>query len=70
MIIGKISESDKKVKLNLDIFCTKCGKKVPGGIQTSEIYYGTEEFKKELEDFQKNYLCGVCRDKQRVGRNL
>ena len=66
MIIGKISKGDKKVKLNLDIFCTICGKKVPGGIQTSEKYYGTEDFKRQLVDFKKTYLCGQCRDKKRV----
>ncbi len=69
MIIGKISEGDKKVKLNLEIFCTNCGKKVPGGIQTSEKYYGTEKFLSELEDFKKNYLCGQCRDKNRIMAN-
>jgi hypothetical protein len=66
MIIGKIDEGEKKIKLNLDLSCTNCGKKVPGGIQTSEKYYKTEEFSKELEDFKKNYLCGQCRDKKRV----
>ena len=69
MIIGKISEGEKKIKLNLDIFCTNCGKKVPGGIQTSETYYNTEEFLNELEYFKKNYLCGICRDKKRVEKN-
>ena len=69
MIIGKISEGDKKVELNLDISCTNCGKKVPGGIRTSEKYHGTDAFLKELDDFKKNYLCGQCRDKIRIGKN-
>jgi hypothetical protein len=69
MIIGKIDEGEKKIKLKLDIFCTNCDKKVPGGIQTSERYYDTEEFLKELDDFKKNYLCGKCRDKKRVEKN-
>jgi len=29
MIIGKIKKNEKKVKLDLDIYCTNCGKKVP-----------------------------------------
>ncbi|AJM92450.1 MULTISPECIES: hypothetical protein [Nitrosopumilus] len=65
MIIGRVLENEKKVKFELDIFCTNCGKKVPGRLQTGESYYQTQEFHAELEDFKKNYLCGVCRDKKR-----
>ncbi len=68
MIIGKIQKDEKKVKLDLDIYCTNCGKKVPGGIKTSEKYYGTKSFLNEIEDFKKNYLCGICRDKKRVNK--
>lgn len=32
MIIGKISENEKKVKFNEIIHCNNCGKKVPGGL--------------------------------------
>ncbi len=70
MIIGKIKKNEKKVKLNFEISCTNCGKKVPGGIKTSEKYYGTESFLKEVEDFKKNYLCGRCRDKKRVTKRI
>jgi len=66
MIIGKISENEKRIKLNLDIFCSNCKKQVPGGIQTSEKFYNTPKFKIELENFQKTYLCGICRDKKRI----
>jgi len=66
MIIGKIKKNEKKVELDLDIYCTNCGKKVPGGIKTSEKYYDTESFLKEVRDFKKNYLCGRCRDKKRL----
>ena len=66
MIIGKISENEKKVKFNLEIHCTNCKKKVPGGIKAGEKYSQTKEFKIELEEFKKNYLCGICRDKKRV----
>ncbi len=68
MIIGKINKNEKRVKFLLDIHCTNCGKKVPGGLQASEKFYGTEPFKKELENFKKDYLCGICRDKKRVNK--
>ena len=68
MIIGKINKNEKLVKFVLDIHCTDCGKKVPGGLQTSEKFYGTEPFKIELENFKKDYLCGICRDKKRVNK--
>ena len=65
MIIGRVLENEKKVKFQEEIICTNCGKKVPGGLQTGESYYQTQEFQEELENFKKNYLCGVCRDKKR-----
>ena len=65
MIIGRISENDEKIRFNIDIHCTSCNKQVPGGIKTGKKYYQTKEFKIELEDFLKNYLCGICRDKKR-----
>jgi len=68
MRIGKISENEKKVRFNVEIYCTNCNKKVPGGLLTGEKYYGTELFKKELELFKKTYLCGICRDKKRTSK--
>ena len=32
VIIGKISDKDKKIELAIEIHCTNCGKKVPSGI--------------------------------------
>ena len=66
MIIGKISKDEKKVKFQRDINCNNCGKKVPGGLQTGEKFYKSKYFKKELEEFMKTYLCGICRDKKRT----
>lgn len=66
MIIGKIKKNEKRVKFNLDIKCSNCKTQVPGGVQASEKYYGTDSFYKEIKDFKKNYLCGRCRDKKRV----
>ena len=68
MIIGKISENERKIKFNVEIRCTNCGKKVPGGLKTGEKYYETKSFKKELDLFKKTYLCGICRDKKRVSK--
>ncbi len=69
MIIGKISENEKIVKFDIEIHCTNCGKKVPGGLKTGEKYYQTKAFKIELADFMRNYLCGICRDIKRVNKN-
>ena len=69
MIIGKISENEKIVKFDIEIHCTNCGKKVPGGLKTGEKYYQTKAFKIELVDFKRNYLCGICRDSKRVNKN-
>ncbi len=66
MIIGKINENEPKVRFNLNLSCTKCGKNVPGGMLTSEKYFGSYSFMLEVDDFKKNYLCGICRDKKRI----
>ena len=66
MIIGKISENEKTVRINVEIYCTNCGKKVPGWLKAGEKYSQTKAFKIELENFKKIYLCGICRDKKRV----
>ncbi|MEX0863150.1 hypothetical protein [Nitrosopumilus sp.] len=65
MIIGKINKNEKIKKFDLELHCTNCGKKVPGGLKTSEKFYGTDPFKKEVDLFEKNYLCGICRDKKK-----
>ena len=69
MIVGKILKDEKTRRLILELNCTNCQKKVPGGIKTSEKYSKTNEFKKEIEEFKENYLCGICRDKKRVNRS-
>ena len=66
VIIGKIPENEKAVRLDLEIHCNNCGKKVPGGIKTGEKHSKTKEFKVELENFKQSYLCGICRDKKRM----
>ena len=65
MIIGKIDKDEKTIRFNLDIFCSSCGKKVPGGMKASEKFYNSKEFEEEIDNFKKNYLCGICRDKKR-----
>lgn len=66
MIFGKIKKDEKIIKFNLKIQCVNCNKQVPGGMKSSENYFNTHEFNKELEKFQKIYLCGICRDKKRT----
>ncbi len=66
MIIGKISKNEKTVRFNVEINCTNCGKKVPGGMKAGKKYYQTKSFKIELENFKTSYLCGICRDKKRL----
>lgn len=66
MKIGKIEKNEKKIKFDIEIYCSNCKKRVPGGIQTGERYSQTDEFKKELVELKKQYLCGICRDKKRT----
>jgi len=66
VIIGKIKKNEKIIKFQLKLFCTKCGKSVPGGMRASEKYYNSESFRIEIEKFKKKYLCGICRDAKRI----
>jgi hypothetical protein len=66
MIFGKIKKDEKIIKFNVKMQCVNCNKQVPGGMKSSENYFNTHEFNKELEKFQKIYLCGICRDKKRT----
>ena len=66
MIIGKISKNERKIKFDVEIHCSNCEKKVPGGLKTGEKYFQTKAFKIELAEFKRNYLCGICRDKNRI----
>ena len=68
VIIGKIMSDEKTVRFNLEIHCTNCAKQVPGGIKTGEKYFQTPEFNNEVDEFLKNYLCGMCRDKKRLSK--
>ena len=68
MIIGKIEENEPPIRFDLNLNCTVCGKKVPGGMLASEKYYGSYSFLLEIDDFKKNYLCGICRDKQKLDK--
>ena len=69
VIIGKISKNDKVIKFQVLLYCNNCKKKVPGGLKTSEKYYQSKEFEIELKELEKNYLCGICRDKKRLEKN-
>lgn len=65
LIIGSIGKDEKRIRFQIDIVCTKCQKKVPGGMTASERYFYTLEFRAELNKFRNTYLCGICRDAQR-----
>ncbi|MEO2220006.1 MAG: hypothetical protein ABGW55_00420 [Nitrosopumilus sp.] len=66
MIFGKIKENEKIIKFNVEIQCMNCSKKVPGGMRSGETYFETKKFNRDLEEFKKTYLCGICRDKKRT----
>ena len=66
MKIGNFPDSERKIRLEIEIHCTECGRQVPGGIQTGEKYSQSEEFQNDLKELKENYLCGICRDKKRV----
>jgi len=70
MIIGKVGKNEKKIKFKLNLSCIECGKKVPGGMKTGENYFGSDTFKIEINDFKKNYLCGICRDKKKIDNKI
>jgi len=67
MIVGRIKENEKTVRMDVDIRCTDCGKSVPGGIKASEEFSKSGEFQSEIDRLKEDYLCGVCRDRKRVG---
>jgi len=67
MIVGRIRENEKTIRMDVDIICTDCGKSVPGGIKASEEFSKTREFQGEIDRLKEGYLCGICRDRRRVG---
>ena len=54
MIFGKIEKNEKIIKFNLEMQCVNCKKQVPGGMKSSENYFNTYEFNKELKNFKKH----------------
>ena len=51
MRFGKIEENDEIIKLNLELKCNNCSKKVPGGMKSSKNCFETIEFNKKLQKF-------------------
>lgn len=69
VILGRIEEGDRRIRLDEDIRCNECRKRVPGGIQTSARFYDSGAFDVALQEFKDKYLCGICRDAQRREHN-
>ena len=51
MRIGKIKENEEIIKFDLELRCSNCKKKVPGGMKTGKEYFKTKEFNQEIKDF-------------------
>jgi len=68
MILGRIEEGQRRTRLECEMRCTSCSKRVPGGIVVAEGFDKTEEFCRMLESLKSTYLCGICRDARRVRR--
>ncbi len=56
MLIGKISENEKKIRYYVEIHCTNCNKSVPGRVVTGQKYSQTKEFKVEVENYKKDLV--------------
>lgn len=70
MIIGSPAEDERMIRFTTEIHCNDCGRKVPGGLKTGEVYYHTKEFTEELDMFKESYLCGICRDRARTESSM
>ena len=46
MNFGRFSKDEKKIRIEVEIHCSNCQKRVPGGLQTGEKFYKSDEFKK------------------------
>jgi hypothetical protein len=68
MRIGKFANNEPTIRFVLNLVCTDCGKKVPGGMLSSKKYFGTYSFLLEIDELKKKYLCGKCRDKKRLNK--
>ena len=68
MILGIISGDEPVVRLNLNIRCSNCKKSVPGGMTVSRRHHDSDGFGADLREFMEGYLCGTCRDKERIAK--
>ena len=69
MKLGEIAEDEDRLKLDIDLYCSECAKRVLGDIWVGYKFYTSSTFTDEIESFKKRYLCGICRDKHRVAKN-
>ncbi|MCE2497952.1 MAG: hypothetical protein J4F28_02985 [Nitrosopumilaceae archaeon] len=66
MRLGRIEEGQRRIRLECEIQCISCSKRVPGGIVVADGFDKTDEFHRMLEDLRETYLCGICRDAKRI----
>ena len=65
MRIGDFPDTEERTRIEIEIFCRQCSKRVPGGIVTGKRYAESDKFLRDVEELKRRYLCGVCRDKKR-----
>ena len=65
MIIGDV-KNKKTVRFEIELHCSSCKKRVPGGMRASEEFVNSSEFEEKISGFKSGYLCGVCRDRKRT----
>ena len=68
MILGKINRGETRVRTSEEITCNKCLKTVLGGITVSDRIFGTDAHHTLVREFKAKYLCGRCRDIERVAK--
>ena len=66
MRFGKIEKNEEIIKFNLGLKCANCNRRVPRGMKSEIKYFETIQFGEELNEFKKQYLCGICRDRKRI----
>lgn len=70
MRIGKFTGDESTIRFHLELACVRCGKKVPGGIVTSENYFGSYAFLLEIDELKKNIFAEIVEIKKEFSIGL